>query len=35
MRNKKEALVLLLAGGVGSRLNILGQSRAKDRKSVV
>ena len=29
MRNKKEALVLLLAGGVGSRLNILVQSRAK------
>ncbi len=26
---KKEALVLLLAGGVGSRLNILVQSRAK------
>ncbi len=29
MRRKKEALVLLLAGGVGSRLNILVQSRAK------
>ncbi len=29
MRAKKEALVLLLAGGVGSRLNILVQSRAK------
>ena len=29
MREKKEALVLLLAGGVGSRLNILVQSRAK------
>lgn len=29
MRTKKEALVLLLAGGVGSRLNILVQSRAK------
>lgn len=29
MRKKKEALVLLLAGGVGSRLNILVQSRAK------
>lgn len=29
MRVKKEALVLLLAGGVGSRLNILVQSRAK------
>jgi glucose-1-phosphate adenylyltransferase len=29
MRIKKEALVLLLAGGVGSRLNILVQSRAK------
>ncbi len=29
MRSKKEALVLLLAGGVGSRLNILVQSRAK------
>ncbi|MBU1139326.1 MAG: glucose-1-phosphate adenylyltransferase [Proteobacteria bacterium] len=29
MRVKKEALVLLLAGGVGSRLNILVQNRAK------
>ena len=29
MRTKREALVLLLAGGVGSRLNILVQSRAK------
>ncbi|MEN8189455.1 MAG: glucose-1-phosphate adenylyltransferase family protein [Thermodesulfobacteriota bacterium] len=29
MINKKDALVLLLAGGVGSRLNILVQSRAK------
>ncbi len=29
MRKKKQALVLLLAGGVGSRLNILVQSRAK------
>ncbi len=29
MSVKKEALVLLLAGGVGSRLNILVQSRAK------
>lgn len=29
MRAKNEALVLLLAGGVGSRLNILVQSRAK------
>ncbi|MEN8199746.1 MAG: sugar phosphate nucleotidyltransferase, partial [Thermodesulfobacteriota bacterium] len=29
MRSKKETLVLLLAGGVGSRLNILVQSRAK------
>lgn len=29
MSAKKEALVLLLAGGVGSRLNILVQSRAK------
>ena len=29
MRTKKDALVLLLAGGVGSRLNILVQSRAK------
>ncbi len=29
MRVKKEALVLLLAGGVGSRLNILVESRAK------
>lgn len=29
MRVNKEALVLLLAGGVGSRLNILVQSRAK------
>jgi glucose-1-phosphate adenylyltransferase len=29
MRIQKEALVLLLAGGVGSRLNILVQSRAK------
>ncbi|MCF8057100.1 MAG: NTP transferase domain-containing protein [Desulfocapsa sp.] len=29
MRAKKEALVLILAGGVGSRLNILVQSRAK------
>jgi glucose-1-phosphate adenylyltransferase len=29
MRANKEALVLLLAGGVGSRLNILVQSRAK------
>jgi glucose-1-phosphate adenylyltransferase len=29
MNRKKDALVLLLAGGVGSRLNILVQSRAK------
>ncbi len=29
MRKAKEALVLLLAGGVGSRLNILVQKRAK------
>ena len=29
MRKSKEALVLLLAGGVGSRLNILVQKRAK------
>lgn len=29
MRTQKDALVLLLAGGVGSRLNILVQSRAK------
>lgn len=29
MNNSKDALVLLLAGGVGSRLNILVQSRAK------
>ncbi len=29
MRTQNEALVLLLAGGVGSRLNILVQSRAK------
>ena len=29
MIQAKEALVLLLAGGVGSRLNILVQSRAK------
>ncbi len=29
MRGSNEALVLLLAGGVGSRLNILVQSRAK------
>ena len=29
MRNYKDALVLLLAGGVGSRLNILVQKRAK------
>ena len=29
MKNTKQALVLLLAGGVGSRLNILVQSRAK------
>ena len=29
MKRAKEALVLLLAGGVGSRLNILVQKRAK------
>ncbi len=29
MKKAKEALVLLLAGGVGSRLNILVQKRAK------
>ena len=29
MRRAKEALVLILAGGVGSRLNILVQKRAK------
>jgi len=29
MNKKQDALVLLLAGGVGSRLNILVQSRAK------
>lgn len=29
MRNSQQTLVLLLAGGVGSRLNILVQSRAK------
>ncbi|EKD37318.1 MAG: hypothetical protein ACD_75C01177G0006, partial [uncultured bacterium] len=29
MKRTKEALVLILAGGVGSRLNILVQKRAK------
>ena len=29
MRKYKEALVILLAGGVGSRLNILVDQRAK------
>ena len=29
MRSPEDALVLLLAGGVGSRLNLLVESRAK------